>query len=191
MRDDSNENLSKIEQKLIYSFGLVNDWLKFAEAKNAALVTLSGATVFGLLSYTSSAQNLSLTWKIGIFAGIALQIIACLVSLASFLPKISRLKILGTGRKTRLTDNDNLLFFGDLCKYSSKELVNAVAHLYFQDESYLKSQHKAHLDIADQIIINSRIAVSKFRLFKIALWIAVASIPVIFIVTTVRALLTT
>jgi hypothetical protein len=191
MNNESNENLSKIEQKLIYSFSLVNDWLKFAEAKNAVLVTLSGAAVFGLLGYTSSAQNLSLIWKIGIFAGIALQVIACLISLASFLPKIKRSKILGAGKESCLTNNDNLLFYGDLCKYTSKKLVDAIARLYFEDENYPKSQYKAHLDIADQIIINSKIAVSKFRLFKIALGVAVVSIPTIFIVAAVCALVTT
>ena len=47
----------KVEEKLKEIFGYINDWLKFAEAKNAAILTLGMGTLFGLSSYAEKKIN--------------------------------------------------------------------------------------------------------------------------------------
>lgn len=45
------ENKEKMEEKLKEIFGYVNNWLNLAEAKNAAMLTVSIGVLFGLYSY--------------------------------------------------------------------------------------------------------------------------------------------
>jgi len=44
--------------KLISIFQIVNDWLKFAEAKNAVLLAFSGAEITAIITYLSTSDTL-------------------------------------------------------------------------------------------------------------------------------------
>ena len=45
-----NDNIT---QQLYQVFNNVNDWLKFAEAKNAMLIAFNGASIFGIIKLLS------------------------------------------------------------------------------------------------------------------------------------------
>ncbi len=139
------------------------DWVKYAEAKNAALIALNGALIVGI-SFLKSSEGKALSSAFIHLEPILLLILllGCLSSLISFIPILSRLKI----RKQDLP-NPNLFYFGDIARISiDKFLTVAVSKYEWKIEN--KQQFK---DLSTQIIINSEIAIRKFFLFKVAAYL--------------------
>ena len=155
----------KLEDRLRYILASVVDMVKFAESKNAALMAASSALIFGI--FTIIGQSPSLHFGIVIYLYIVavflgLGGITCLVS---YIPQNSLPRLSSRRQPTR---GKNLLFYGnlaDLCPESFLKL------LYEQSEIELKGIDPIEEDYAEQIIINSRIALLKFRYFTAAIWI--------------------
>lgn len=109
----------------------------------------------------------------------------------SFLPKTDLQLIISItdnsarNRRNSLNDSDNLYYFGDLLKYKNDELLDSIKKFYFNnDENNQLNHSKEHLDIAQQIIVNSQIAFDKFKIFTCSLHCFIISI-IIFIVSLV------
>lgn len=166
------------EERLQWVLAQVNDWLKFAEAKNGGVVLLNGAAVFGTLQVATSLESLPL-WAEWYFTGLCAQLTAgALVALFSFLPRteIPLLNPIGVPEP-----GDNLIFFGHARKYSpAAYLQAALARCPGGD----KGDPRWLNDLAAQIVINSRIAVWKYSCFKLALWLTIAAVvtPVVAVV---------
>lgn len=58
--------MDEVSSKLIEIFQNVNEWLKFAEAKNGILLAFSIAGITATLSVLSTAQNIPNSLKIGL-----------------------------------------------------------------------------------------------------------------------------
>ena len=171
--------MSEFSAKLIAIFQNVNDWLKFAEAKNAALLAFSGTAMTAMLTVLVTAQYLPNALKIGLLIAVGLLNICTLLCAVSFLPKVNLEKLLWLGnkpyKKSNPTSTDNLYYFGDLKKYSSIELLDSLNKYYFNNlitSPYSKEVH----DLAVQISINSNITSTKFYLFTYALYFLIGSI---------------
>ncbi len=173
-----------ITEKLICIFQIVNDWLKFAEAKNAVLLAFCGAAVTAIITYLSTASTIPIFFRYGLLISIFLLCISSLICSLSFLPKTdiehfvwSRTK---SARKSKslLKDSDNFYFFNNLNKYDPEDLLEAMNRLYFEGK-VKKPYRKEDLDIASQITINSEIASTKFMFFRIALWLLIFSIIIV------------
>lgn len=141
---------------LQYVLSTVNEWLKFAERKNAALLAADSAAVTALLKLLEGKTILNLIDPFP-YIGLGFLILSMVCCLASFFPQ---LKAKRSGRK------DNVIFYGDLANYSVEKLLNETRGDGGKHNSLQASVEKHY---ADQIIINSSIAVRKYRLFKIAL----------------------
>jgi len=74
-----------LEERLRYILSTVNEWLKFAEAKNGALLAVDAAIIFGIFKLTSDSA-----WPHAIFSYLTISlVIASAVScLISYIPKI-------------------------------------------------------------------------------------------------------
>lgn len=157
-----------MEDRLRYIFGLVNDWLKFAETKNAALVVAVSALLVVVCDHFPDAH--ATPWvRWSCIVGCALLVVGGAVSLVSFIPDVN-FKWLSAKCERRATHN--LFFFGEIAQYSEFDFLDA---LY--DAESLPNQHKKlEADLAGQIVKNSQITVRKFAQFKIACWIAVIGI---------------
>jgi len=143
----------------------VNEWLKFAEGKNAGIVALASA---GVLSVTGAlAARTDESWEIR--AGIAVSgviiALSLLLGLASFMPRTDQAK-LSIRRDLPSSLDDNLLFYGHLARYAPKDLAEAVAHRYCQNHD--RQIEQLHVDLAAQITINARITLEKLRFFSYA-----------------------
>ncbi|MEQ8754577.1 MAG: DUF5706 domain-containing protein [Coleofasciculus sp. G1-WW12-02] len=175
-----------ITEKLFSILQTVNDWLKFAEAKNAVLLAFCGAGITAMTTYLSAATNIDKSLQIGLIISISLLCISSLISSLSFLPKtdIEHFIWLRTKPKRqskyKRKDTDNFYFFNDLKKYDPNDLLDSMNRLYFQNQVQTPYR-KEDLDIANQITINSEIASTKFMLFRICLWLLIFSIIAIFI----------
>jgi hypothetical protein len=172
--------MDDVSSKLIAIFQNVNDWLKFAEAKNGILLAFSGAAITATITILSAAQNLPNSLKIGLLLTTILLSICALVCSLSFLPKTNLERVLGLRRNLNPTnpDKDNFWFFGHLQKYKPIELLDALNNHYF-DSKLNTPYKKEYQDIAAQITINAEIAFLKFRVFTYALYFLIASIVVI------------
>jgi hypothetical protein len=136
--------LEGMEDRLERQLNRVTDWVKYEEAKNAALITLDGVGAGMILQWLSvSRQHAAVTpWLTG---SLVLLLISLLISLSSFYP---------------VTKGKNILYFYDLAERKPvgylKDLCDAV-----KDDNI-------QLAYAQEIVTNSHIAVLKLRIFKAA-----------------------
>lgn len=172
--------------KLVSISQLVNEWLKFSEAKNAVFIAFSGAGVTVIVTYLSAASNIPRFIYTGCLIAILFFCLSSLLCAMSFLPKTNLEHIIwlrskpSKKNKIVLKDTDNFYYFGDLKKYHSNELLASINRLYFEAKINCPYR-KEDLDIANQIIVNSEIISIKLKLFTIALWIlffSIVSIPI-------------
>lgn len=98
----------------------VIDWLKFAEAKNGALIALGCAAIFGALRLYSSIsiESISITSYVASFTIFVAA--AVVISLTSFIPRITPPFWIKMPDKEQ---GDNPFFFGHACKYSKKSTL--------------------------------------------------------------------
>ncbi|MBD2491695.1 Pycsar system effector family protein [Aulosira sp. FACHB-615] len=168
--------MDEISSKLIAIFQNVNDWLKFAEAKNGILLAFSGAAITATITILGTTQSIPNSLKIGLFLTTILLCLCSLICSLSFLPKTNLERVLPLNRKP--SQNDNLWFYGSLQKYTPRELLEALDQHYFKIGSNIIDEKK-YIDIVEQITINSRIAFLKYQVFTYALYLLIASILVI------------
>lgn len=128
-------------------FENINNWLRYAEAKNGILISFNGVLLFSSLSLFKDFKHLP-NFREYLAVFIVLILISMLINLLSFIPKTL----------SNTTNTDNVIYWKSIAK---------------QDENKFKEEvEKADTVISslnDEIIINSKIALAKFRIFNIAL----------------------
>jgi len=154
----TNETNKTADTILVASLARAIDFVKFAEAKNAALLAFASAWSLGVTTVINSPNPpKDMIAAMGVARGLFL--LSILITVWSFIPKV------------RPEDFDrrvlpkNLLFFGHVAKIEIKDLKAAVLSRYVKDgvltDDYLD-------DLSAQVGINSRIASKKYWLFGIA-----------------------
>lgn len=151
----------------------VNDWLKFAEAKNAALIVFNSAAIAGILQAFSADDAAQLFLK-GLM--LFLFTIPVCICIYSFLPVMNK-----TFSYRKLEDAEfevkkkelNCYFFKHHSKINGKQLLSL---LHYKAATTNPAITDIETDIADQIINNAEIAVSKFELFTWAAYITAGGV---------------
>ena len=134
-----------------------NDWLKFAEAKNGLLV--AGTTSFALAGLRLLLMpDLSFGVKVYLYQMIAFATVGGTIGLISFLPSLGyNTIIIGSA----VAKHDNLLFYGHLAHVRPHKLAESLR----SSVSPHMDEEPIHKEFAEQIIINSRIALVKYKFF--------------------------
>lgn len=153
-------------------FSNVNDWLKFAEAKNAALVGFNAGAVFGAIALLDDQGTSRVVMRSHLFWFCLLNTVALMIGLWSFLPK--------TGAelwcRVRARLSGNVVYYGHIYSFKEDEYLSKVESLV-QGLTYPgESLNRAY---ADQIIANARIAIRKYRYFVVALGCTLVAIIVL------------
>lgn len=155
------------EAKALESILLTNltraiDFVKFGEAKNAALLTFASAWLLAsanLVMNPAARAIPQILW--GVIYGAPFLGIAAFLAVLSFLPRDSLKSFL---RKD--PDPTNLMFFGHLGALEPKEGFQHIADRYL-DRTGRGELTEAYLcDLGCQIVVNSKIASWKFGLFR-------------------------
>lgn len=169
------------EEQLNSIFANVNEWLKFAEAKNFGLMTLNAGVIFGISQI--SHEKTSLIINLCYYLIIPFASISFLVSLISVFPILSKIDRQIKNRNDEFVDNMVRNFIKTFSNWIDKEgqikNINFYGYLSslklkdFEKEflSKVKSEIKFsdyEKDISTQILYNSRITHLKYQLFKIA-----------------------
>ncbi len=171
--------MSELSDKLTELLHDSNDWLKFAEAKNAILFAFTGAAITATTTVFVATETSLILLRCGLLIS-TLLLCACSLNCAiSFLPKTNLENLLWLYNKPvkarEKKPSDNLHYFGDLQKYSPNDLVNSVSNLYL-DRSNTSSVSKEEIDIASQVTINSRIASIKLLSFSLSIYLLIISL---------------
>jgi hypothetical protein len=182
--------MDEVSTKLLAIFQNVNEWLKFAEAKNGVLLAFSGAAITATITLLVTAQNIPNSLNLGLLLTTILLCICSLICSLSFLPKTNLEDLLWLRDRRNKKPNsqdpikDNFWYFGHLQKYKPDELLAALNEPYFNSNLDIakladKKEYKEYKDIAAQITINAEIAFLKFEVFTYAIKVFIASILVI------------
>jgi len=140
----------------------VNDWLKHAEGKHAVLIGLN-VGIIGLVVNLLEFNEWSLSIiTIYILWAITLMIASIIYSVTSYLPILNS-SYFDKIDKTIMDKELNPMFFMDITALEPKDLVRLLS----KEDKYEKD-----LWIAEQIVTNSRITISKYRLFEKAVWLS-------------------
>ena len=147
--------------KLFRALQLVNEWLKFGEAKNAVLVTFNGAAiaaVHNLNKIYEPVNAVAYWWFWCVTAGCAVSL---LIGLASFYARTNTAAI---AFLTTPESGGNAVYFGHLADMNPGELLARLVGKYDRasDDGYLE-------DMAGQVITNAKLARKKFVLFNTGL----------------------
>jgi hypothetical protein len=176
----------EITEKLLSILQIVNDWLKFAEAKNAVLLAFCGAAITAIVTYLSAIETMPDFLRVSLLISTFLLGISSLICSLSFLPKtdiehFTWLRRRPNRNSQSLKATDNFYFFNNLRKYDSDSLLEAMNKFYFENKIPTPYK-KEDLDLASQITINSEIASTKFAFFRIASWLlilAILAVPIV------------
>lgn len=155
-----------MEERLRYILTIVNEWLKFAEAKNGALLVADIALLFGVFRLLNESTG----QKVFIYLAIFLVIVSAISSLVSFIPQ---LKLPSFTPRKRAGKEASLIFYGHIAKYEPRSYISA---LYAESGGEPAAIASIEVDYAQQIIINSRIAVRKYLCFNVGLWLTVSAL---------------
>jgi hypothetical protein len=165
----------KYEEQLQKIFTNINDWLKFAEAKNFGLLSLNAAIVFGFTQI--EFQDGSIIQKAGFFIFAPFALLSFLTSLISLFPIVSKIEK-GAYAKSWINKFcnwideekkfENIHFYGflkgiDEPEFEAKFLSKTSLSDDFTGDSFTQYEK----ELATQILYNSRITWLKYQFFKI------------------------
>ena len=107
----TDEKHTTMQEQLKEIFDNVNNWVTFAEAKNAAIIAFNVACISCIwdIEGIKEIKILPYIWGLGI-------IVSTIMALISFVPQTGK----GISDNEKQSDSDNLLFFKDIAKYSKK-----------------------------------------------------------------------
>lgn len=170
----NGKNSSDTYARLEYILSTVNDWLKFAETKNAGMLTLSMGLASIVIGSILLEQSIPLELKKGLGLSLIPLLGAAVLSVFSFNPALSLIDMINVWSKnTSVTDN--LLYFGCIKNYTKSEYLTA-CKLKYPDGILIDITDKYALDLSEQCIVNSKIAYNKYFLFKSATWLFLAAV---------------
>jgi len=158
MTNTHDESLEKI---LASNLVRVIDFIKFAETKNAALLTFASAWTLGLANFALSRDRpMPPDFQACIFISLMLFLLSALTSITSFLPKIKLQAFHSAG-----SGGENLLFFGDISTVAPEEFEHVITQRYkpTKNDSITTVYMR---DLCIQVSVNSQIAQRKFVLFN-------------------------
>lgn len=171
---ETEENLEQNKELVDFfekQFDKINYWLSFAEAKNGALIALNVAIMAALISIFEVIPVLSALI-------IILLVISSIICLLSFMPD---LKNSCKEKNNTSTTNLNLIYFSDIYKIESvHKYIELIRRNYFQNNN-VSVDDKLIYDLANEIMINSGIAVKRYEKFKAALKIDIIALLVMIV----------
>lgn len=157
--------MAKNDQQEAYEKALTNllqrilDNQKFAETKNAALLTFCSAWILAAIAQTIHATALPDLFDKVILIALPFFVTGALIAVVSFLPSLNLFKMSG-GR-----DAKSLLFFGHIADMTATSFAADIRRAYYPEEN--QSATEAYLKALEtQIFVNSDITNRKHRLFK-------------------------
>lgn len=158
MKDDREEEFEKI---LSTQLGRNIDFVKFAETKNAVLLTFSSARIIGSINLLTGQKTLSLGYKVAFCVALPLFAFAGLICILSLVPQV-------LARFHQPEDDvKSLLSWEHIADIPVGRYHERVTERYKPGENHSVSERYLD-DLCVQISVNARVATRKFMMFNIA-----------------------
>lgn len=158
----TEDDIKTLEPLMLASLARTIDFVKFGEAKNAALLTFTSAWILASANVAIGevAQD-HFAVRIGLQFGVPLLGFAAFLALVSFLPRTDLKALKGHWNPN---PKNNYLYFGHLGDFASDELHLRLASRFLTiGQSGLNQDYLD--DLGCQIVVNAKIASTKFMLF--------------------------
>ena len=168
-------SILKHEEQLQKIFTNVNEWLKFAEAKNFGLLSLNAAIVFGFTQ--TNFKDGSIIEMAGYYVFFPFTILSFLPCLISLFPIVSKIERKTKDKKYKKIKIFIKKFTNWIDKEESFENIHFFGYLKDIDESTLEAKLQLKTGVTEsfldyekelgtQILYNSRITWLKYQFFK-------------------------
>lgn len=150
----------------------VMGWLKYAEAKNAALAAIAAGALYASVNLAANHGNGVVNVGAGMAAAFFLLSLA--LAIVSFLPVNNpAFTALFQGRRPAAA-SVNIFFFGDLGGLDANDLLRRLTPTAADAPD--ESGDRRLLDLASQVIVTSRIAQRKLAFFEAGTWLFVSGL---------------
>ncbi|QOZ36363.1 Pycsar system effector family protein [Bradyrhizobium sp. CCBAU 53421] len=169
MKDDQEEAFEKI---LSTQLGRTIDFVKFAETKNAALLTFSSAWIIGTINLLTGPNPLPLGYNVAFCVALPLFAVGGLVCILSFVPQVLAKFFEAED------DSMSLLYWGHIAQIPVARYHDRVTERYKPHDSHSVTERYLD-DLCVQISVNARIANRKFTMFNMAAGCVFAAIFVL------------
>jgi hypothetical protein len=167
-----NDQQEAFEKLLGSNLARVFDLVRFAETKNAALLTFASAWILAMLNLLSSGRALPTGFAPALLGALPLFALAAFVCVISFLPKID------ISRRDPVAARQNLLFFLDIATLPLPAYEAEARARYWPEPGNAASE--AYLsDLAREVAVNARIVARKFRLFNLGARIVCCALAIL------------
>jgi hypothetical protein len=164
-KDDQQESY---ERTLSAIHGRMMELVKFAEAKNAALLTFCSVWMGAIIGILRSPEEPPMGFRAAFMVALPLLAVAAVVTLTSFLPRL--LNHLQPER----AEANNLLYFGDIATLKIDHFDPAARERYYPGDGQSATDEYLS-DLAVQVAVQARIANRKFKTFNAAGRLVLAS----------------
>lgn len=171
-----NDQEDAFERCLSSNLARVIDLVKFAEAKNAALLAFDSASAVAIANILNRTGGPPAAYADVLPIAGTLLIFSSVVALFSIMPRIALSRFYK--REHRPERPLNLSFYGDIREVPLDKFPARIRERYLPPPSH--SVTDAYLeDLSAQIHVNSAIADRKYSLFKVAGWITFTALLVL------------
>lgn len=159
-----NDQQDSYEKLLSANHARMIDFVKFAEAKNAALLTFASVWIGTIITLLrSNSDPLPMGYNTAFLAVLPLLVIAAIISVKSFLPRFLH-------HFHQTADTRNFLYFEHIASIKTDMLDETMRARYLpSDDNAFTDEYISDLSL--QIAIQARIADRKFRAFNRAGWL--------------------
>lgn len=158
-----NTNDIQLRESIYKNFINLQDIIRFAEAKNAAMLALSG-TVITLVFDKIYFKNF---FQIVFVFGYVLVFIALIIALWSFIPFTHPNKIKAKFRNKQSNNSKNLFLFSDIASFDAYEKFEIEIKEKYYGSIEMSAIEK---DVLLQIYTNAHITYRKLNFFKASLF---------------------
>ncbi len=138
------------------------DFLKFAEAKNAALLAICSAWVLAMINLACSDKEIPDRLKFLLPFILIFSLIAAILAIISFLPRLNLPWFLGGKRAG--PHPKNFLYYGDIASVTVKTFEEDISSRYMPTSEAFQAEY-LH-DLVVQISVISDITTRKMFLFR-------------------------
>jgi hypothetical protein len=171
-----NDQEDAYEKYLSASLARVIDFVKFGDAKNAALLAFDSAATVAIGNMLTRQEGAPAAFSGVLPVAGTLLIVSALVALFAIMPRAD------LARFYKRADRDqrapNLLFFGDIAKIPMTDFSTRARDRYLPDKG--RSATDDYLtDLSIQVRANSAVAARKYSLFKLGGWLTFAALVIV------------
>jgi hypothetical protein len=172
-----NDQQEAFEKLLGSNLARVFDLVRFAETKNAALLTFASAWILAMLNLLSSDRTLPTGFEPALLAALPLFALAAFACVISFLPKIDISRRDPAAPHDEIGQHKNLLFFLDIAALPLPAYEAAARARYWPEPGAASEAYLS--DLAREVAVNARIVARKFRLFNLGARIVCCALAIL------------